>query len=81
MEHHDDFTRFRLGRLDPRRFEELCFALLKAQGHSEVRHWGAAGAEAGVDILSCGPEGQRWVTQCKRHATRSAGALCQSCRR
>ncbi|MCP4573198.1 MAG: hypothetical protein GY838_12665, partial [bacterium] len=47
--------------------------LLKAQGHSEVRHWGAAGAEAGVDILSCGPDGRRWVTQCKRYATLSAG--------
>ncbi|MCP4592464.1 MAG: restriction endonuclease, partial [bacterium] len=66
MEHHDDWTRFRLGRLDPTRFEELCAALLTAQDHTEVDHWGAAGGDGGVDILSNGPDGRLWVTQCKR---------------
>jgi hypothetical protein len=72
MEHHDDWTRFRLGRLDPRRFEELCFALLAAEGHSDLRRWGAAGSESGVDIISRGPDGRCWVTQCKRHVSLSA---------
>jgi hypothetical protein len=76
VEHRGDWIRFRLGRLDPRRFEELCFALLRTEGHSELRHWGAAGAEGGVDILSNGPDGRRWVTQCKRHrALSAAGAV------
>jgi hypothetical protein len=72
MEHHDDWTRFRLGRLDPRRFEELCFALLAAEGYSDLRLWGAAGPESGVDIISRGPDGRCWVTQCKRNTRLSA---------
>ncbi len=75
MEHHDDWTRFRLGRLDPTRFEELCAALLKAQGHTGVRRWGAAGADGGVDILSRDPDGRRWVTQCNKSSQRSPNAL------
>ncbi len=66
-DHDDDWILFRLQRLDPLRFEELCFALLKAKGHQDVRHLGAAGGEGGVDVLSVGPDGKRWVTQCKRY--------------
>ncbi len=65
-EHDDDWILFRLQRLDPFRFEELCFALLKAKGHQDVRHLGAAGGERGIDVLSVVPDGKRWVTQCKR---------------
>ncbi len=67
----DDWILFRLQQLKPSRFEELCFALLKAQGHQDVRHLGAAGGERGVDVSSTGPDGRRWVTQCKRHQSLS----------
>ena len=66
MDHHDDWILFRLHRLDPARFEALCFALLKATGHTEIHPWGDAGNDGGVDLLSIGPDGRRWVTQCKR---------------
>ncbi len=70
-DHDDDWILFRLQRLDPLRFEELCFALLKAKHHQDVRHLGAAGGERGVDVLSVGPDGKRWVTQCKRYRSLS----------
>ncbi|MCP4591287.1 MAG: restriction endonuclease, partial [bacterium] len=66
MEYLDNWIRFYLGRLDPTRFEELCAALLTAEGHTDVSHWGAAGADGGIDILSRGPDGRLWVSQCKR---------------
>jgi hypothetical protein len=53
-------------RLSPADFERLCLALLAAEGHSHVRHWGAAGSEKGCDLVSTGPDGRRTVTQCKR---------------
>lgn len=53
-------------RLSPADFERLCFALLAAEGHSRLRHWGAAGSEKGCDLVSVGPDGRRTVTQCKR---------------
>ncbi len=52
--------------LSPVQFEELCFWLLEARLHTETEHWGAAGAEKGVDLISFAPDGRRWVTQCKR---------------
>ena len=52
--------------LSAQRFEQLCFALLKAQGHTYVRHWGAAGGQRGCDLVSTAPDGRRWVTQAKR---------------
>lgn len=67
VEHNDDWILFRLQRLSPRRFEELCLALLAAEGHLEVRHLGASGSDRGVDLLSIGPDGRWWVTQCKRY--------------
>ncbi|MCP4548014.1 MAG: hypothetical protein GY835_16235 [bacterium] len=57
--------------LSDRQFEQLCFALLQAEGHSDVRHWGDAGAEGGCDIVSTDQKGRRWVTQAKR--TRELG--------
>ncbi len=70
-DHDDDWILFRLQRLDPLRFEALCFALLKAKGHQDVRHLGAAGGERGVDVLSVGPDERGWVTQCKRYRSLS----------
>ena len=70
-DYDDDWILFRLQRLNPTRFEELCFALLKATGHQDVRHLGAAGSEGGVDLLSTDPHGRRCVTQCKRHRSLS----------
>ncbi len=72
-DHDDDWILFRLQRLSPGRFEELCFALLKAKGHRDVRHLGAAGSERGVDVLSTDPDGRIWVTQCKRYRSLSPG--------
>ena len=72
MSIEDDWTLFRMQGMKPERFEELCCALLGAQGHTDVRHWGAAGSEGGVDILSLDADGRRWVTQCKRTANFSA---------
>ena len=57
---------YRLGELDPRRFEVLCAELLKKGGHHYLKRWGLAGSEGGYDILSLGPDGRLWVTQCKR---------------
>ncbi|MCH8883717.1 MAG: restriction endonuclease [SAR324 cluster bacterium] len=54
------------GDLSPIDFERLCCALLTAEGHSQVRHWGAAGAEQGCDLVSVDRDGRRVVTQCKR---------------
>lgn len=71
-EHEDHWILFGLRRLDARRFEELCFALLKAEGHRSVRHMGAAGNDRGVDILSTGLDGKVWATQCKRYRSISA---------
>jgi formylglycine-generating enzyme required for sulfatase activity len=53
-------------RLSPKDFERLCFALLAAEGHTDRRHWGAAGSEGGCDLVSTAPDGRRVVTQCKR---------------
>ena len=66
MEYEDTWTLFRLQSMQPSRFEELCVALLEAEGHSEVEHWGAAGREGGVDIRSMDAAGKWWITQCKR---------------
>ncbi len=52
--------------LDPKTFERFCFALLAAEGHSELRHWGDAGSEKGCDLVSVDQEKRRVVTQCKR---------------
>ena len=52
--------------LSPIDFERLCCALLAAEGHSEIRHWGAAGAEGGCDLVSVDGQGRRQITQCKR---------------
>lgn len=52
--------------LSPLQFEELSFWLLEARGHTDVEHWGAAGNEKGCDLVSRDPDGNRWVTQCKR---------------
>ncbi len=65
-EHDDHWILFRLRRLHPTRFEELCCALLRAKGHTEVRHLGASGSERGVDIKSYAPDGRLFITQCKR---------------
>ena len=65
-QHMDDWTLFRLQRLKPERFEELCFALLRAKGHTKVRDLGLAGTDGGVDLLSIDPDGRRCITQCKR---------------
>ncbi len=43
--------------LSDRRFEQLCYALLEAEGHTDVRHWGDAGSEAGCDAVSTAPAG------------------------
>ena len=53
-------------RLSAADFERFCCALLAAEGHREVRHWGAAGSEKGCDLVSIDPDGRRVVTQCKR---------------
>ncbi len=55
---------FQFDKLSPREFEELCLALLAADGH-ETRHLGAAGADGGWDIRSVDAEGRVWCTQCK----------------
>ncbi len=52
--------------LSPEQFEQLCLALLEAEGHTGVRHWGAAGNEGGCDLVSTGGDRRRWVTQAKR---------------
>ncbi len=52
--------------LADRRFEQLCCALLESEGHTDVRHWDAAGNEGGCDVVSTAPDGSRWVTQAKR---------------
>lgn len=51
--------------ISPKAFERFCFALLAAEDHTELRHWGDAGNEKGCDIVSVDPEGRRMVTQCK----------------
>ena len=66
MDHDDRWILFRLQDLKPKRFEELCCALLTAEGH-EVRHVGAAGNDGGIDISTTAPDGARWVIQCKRY--------------
>ncbi len=53
-------------RLSPPDFERLCLALLAAEGHTRIRHWGAAGAEDGCDLVSAAGDGRPVVTQCKR---------------
>ena len=53
-------------RLSPVDFERLCSALLAAEGHTEIRHWGAAGSEQGCDLVSVAKDGRPVVTQCKR---------------
>ena len=70
----DDWIAFRLGKIEPARFERLCGELLEREGHREVQRWGLAGSEGGYDILSCGPDGRRWVTQCKRVKSLSPSA-------
>ena len=51
--------------LSDQQFEQICFALLEAEGHHDVRHWGAAGSEGGCDVTSVDSEGRPWVTQAK----------------
>lgn len=58
--------RLPLANLDPKELEDLCAAVLAAEGHHGVRHWGDAGAERGVDVWSVDADGRRWATQCKR---------------
>lgn len=53
-------------QLSSLRFEKLCFALLQAEGHTSLRHWGAGGNERGCDVVSTAPDDRRWVTQAKR---------------
>ncbi len=57
---------FRLQSLEPKYFEQFCFALLRAEGHTRVRHTGAGGHDRGVDLSSIDPEGRQCITQCKR---------------
>jgi len=52
--------------LSPLQFQELCYWLLESRGHTDVDHLGAAGREKGCDLVSRGPDGKRWVTQCMR---------------
>ena len=56
----------RFDELSPREFEELCLALVRALGHSETEHTGAAGMDRGWDVRSRDPEGRLWCIQCKR---------------
>lgn len=59
-------TRLPFESLDPKGFERFCFALLSAEGHAQLRHWGDAGNEQGCDLVSVDAVGRRIVTQCKR---------------
>ncbi|MCG8460603.1 MAG: NACHT domain-containing protein [Holophagales bacterium] len=61
--------RLRFDELSPREFEELCLALVRALGHSETEHTGAAGMDRGWDVRSRDPEGRLWCIQCKRVQT------------
>ncbi|MCG8457423.1 MAG: restriction endonuclease, partial [Holophagales bacterium] len=60
----------RFDELSPREFEELCLALLMAEGH-QTRHLGAAGRDGGWDGRTIDPDGQIWCVQCKRTRTLS----------
>ena len=62
------FTEARLpfGTLSPKDFERLCAALLAAEGHSQIRHWGDSGADKGYDLVSFDKHGSLVGTQCKR---------------
>jgi len=55
-----------------REFEELCLALLHAEGYS-TRHLGAAGSDGGWDGRATAPEGRLVCVQCKRVANLDAG--------
>ena len=54
-----------LAELSPREFEELCNALLSAEGF-QTRHLGAAGGDRGWDIRAEDADGKLWCVQCKR---------------
>ncbi len=55
----------RFDELSPREFEELCLALLHAEGYS-TRHLGAAGSDGGSDGRATAPDGRLVCVQCKR---------------
>ncbi|MEO1365781.1 MAG: restriction endonuclease, partial [Acidobacteriota bacterium] len=59
----------RFDELSPREFEEVCLALLRAEGHTETRHVGAAGKDFGWDLRTRDPEGRICCVQCKRKPT------------
>lgn len=73
-------NRIHLTDLDPRRFEDLCLAIVYALCRwSDVRHYGRSGSDGGVDILGSEvlENGTRrgWVVQCKRVKAATAADL------
>ena len=66
----------RFDELSPREFEELCLALLHAEGYS-TRHVGAAGSDGGWDGRATAPDGRLWCVQCKRVANLDAGTAAK----
>ncbi|WP_344971819.1 restriction endonuclease [Streptosporangium fragile] len=60
-----------VGRLDPRRFEELTAELLRRDGFGRVRVLGGAG-DRGVDVVGVAPDGRAYAVQCKYY-TRPVG--------
>ncbi len=59
-------TELQFHSLSAKAFERFCFALLGAEGHTQLRHLGDAGNDKGCDLISVDPKGRRVVTQCKR---------------
>jgi len=52
-------------KLSPRDFERLCLWLVEREGYERAGHLGAAGSEAGRDVVAW-REGELWAFQCKR---------------
>lgn len=48
-------------------FEVYCGKLLLANGYRDVRQTKASN-DFGADLVATGPDGERWVFQCKRYA-------------
>ena len=72
--------RIRFEDLDPRRFEDLCLAIIHPlYPWLDIRHYGRAGSDGGVDILARErlEDGAKreWRVQCRRYSKATAVTL------
>lgn len=73
-------TRLHFDDLDPRRFEDLCLALLyPLNPWEDIRHYGRGGTDGGVDVLAverlADARERTWVVQCRRYRRATKATL------